>query len=108
VADPDVKYTAIIPTAATSIANGIIRASGLTGTALGTCGGLSTPRSPRAIDGSGTRGSRTNSIERSDEAVADSVPSRLDQNCRMDARGGRVTVAAGINGGTWCEIHCAG
>ena len=43
---PDVKYSAIIPTVATTMATGSSRASGLPGTAFGMSGGLCTAISP--------------------------------------------------------------
>jgi hypothetical protein len=60
--EPEVKYSAIIPTVATTMATGSRRASGLPGTALGMSGGPSTAISPSATGGAGRRGSRMNSI----------------------------------------------
>jgi hypothetical protein len=59
---PEVKYSAIIPTAATIIATGNRRASGFAGTAFGRSGGASTPISPTGTGGVESRGSRMNSI----------------------------------------------
>ena len=61
-ATPEVKYSAIMPPAATSMATGSRRASGLAGKAFGTSGGASSVISPSAIGGAGSRGSREKSI----------------------------------------------
>jgi len=58
----DVKYSTIMPPAATSMATGIRRASGLPGNGSGTSGGGSTLTFPFIMGGAGSRGSRVNSI----------------------------------------------
>jgi hypothetical protein len=60
---PDVKYTAIIPTAATSMATGSRRASGFVGVGAGICGGGSMTIGTSATGGAISRCLRAKSIE---------------------------------------------
>ena len=72
---PEVKYSPIIPTVATIIATGNRRASGFAGTSFGISGGAFTAIWPCGIGGTGSRGSRMNSIGQWTPQDPDFVPS---------------------------------
>ena len=90
---PDVKYSAIMPTPATTIATGNSRANGFAGLGLGRSGGPATSTSPTSMWGVGSRVARTKSIRVLDVLGCDSVPAQRRRLWCVDDLRGSVTVA---------------